>query len=156
MSIYLWLRWLHILAVFGFLLMHGPSVSAAFLVGRTRESSRLAALADASKATVRVAYIPLLIAIVTGVALGFLGGWWRSGWMWASVAVLVAVITWMGFRGTLPAIRLREALDQLHREGSAAGELIEARIRGIRPLELTAVGAVSMVVLLWLMAFKPF
>lgn len=165
MNLYQWLRWLHILSVFAYLLLHGPSLAIVFFIHRTREPSRIAAMLDVSKDTARIARIPLLLIIGTGLTMGFLGGWWRFGWIWAALGIVIITIVWMVARGMVPMFGLRAALGQGYYKDNkpvlgtgvpSPPEVIEAAMRNVHSLELTLVGAIALGVLLWLMVFKPF
>lgn len=165
MNVYQWQRWLHILSVFAYLLLHSPSLAMVFFVGRTRDPARMTALLDVSRDTAKMARIPLLLIIATGINMGFLGGWWRLGWIWAALGILIVTIVWMVLRGLLPIYGLRAALGQGYYKDNkpvpgtgvpGPPEVIEAAMRNVHTFELTVVGVVAIAALLWLMVFKPF
>jgi hypothetical protein len=165
MSLYQLLRWLHILSVFAYLLLHGPSLAMAFFIRGTREPTRMTTLLDLSKDTARIARIPLLFIMATGLTMGFLGGWWRMGWIWAAFGILIVTVVWMVARGLMPIFELRSALGQgYYKDGKpfpgtgvpGPPEVVEAAMRNVHTFELTASGVVALAALLWLMVFKPF
>src|SRR5690242_16866190 len=96
MSLYRWLLLLHLTGLSTFLVAHGFSAAAAYgLRGRASVAESRLLLRLSRRADIPT-YIGLLVVVVTGVWMGFLGGWWGRPWLWASVAVLVAVLVVMG------------------------------------------------------------
>ena len=166
LSPYVWILYLHIGSVFGFLFMHGPSAAAAFAMRRTRDPARLEALVDISKFWVRASFVFLLLIIISGIGLGFMGNWWGKVWIWLSIAIFLALMVLMHIRGTRKFYGVRRALGQEYLQGwftilPGTGVLAEPnelnwRLRAIRPWELTVTSVVLLAVLLALMLFKPF
>jgi len=164
-SQYAWILYLHIGSVFAFLLLHGPSAAVTFAVRRTRDPIQLAFLVDLSKVWTRLSSIPLVLVLITGIILGFMGTWWRQGWIWAALIAFLAAWILMNLRGTRKLYGLRWAIGQeylhgirlVHGTGIVASRTeLRARTRAIRPWELTTSAAILLAVLLVLMMFKPF
>src|SRR5206468_4272336 len=94
MTLYVGLKALHLLGLATFLFAHGVSGGTAFALrgpisAATRRWLRLSMVAN------MVADPALLVVIVTGVWMAFLGSWWGRGWIWAAIVVLVALIAAM-------------------------------------------------------------
>ena len=142
-SLYTWLLFVHLTAVAVFLLAHGVSAAASFLIRGQGGDSRPAL--KLSQKSVFVAYPALLVVVITGVWMGFLGSWWGHGWIWAGIVVLVAT---MGAMSALsrPYYQAREAGD----------EQVAAFVAKTRPVALLWIGAVGLLMLLALMTLKPF
>jgi hypothetical protein len=164
-SFYAWILYLHVGSVFTFLLLHGPSAAVSFAVRRTRDPNQLGFLVDLSKVWTRLSTIPLVLILITGIVLGFMGSWWRQGWIWAALIVFLAIWIVMNLRGTRKLYGIRSAIGQeylqgirpVHGTGIVASQTeLNARTRAIRPWELTASAAILLAVLLVLMMFKPF
>ena len=161
---YRWIVYLHILAVFIFLLAHGGSASAVFRIRRETERSRLAALLDLSSAGLGLGYASLLVLLIAGIILGFVGHWWGQGWIWTSLILLVLTLVGMYIRSSMPMNRLRQAAGLPYFDGRraqpaatpASDEVIRAAAAGMRPIEVAAMGVVPIAIILWLMMFKPF
>jgi hypothetical protein len=161
---YRWLVFVHVLAAFVFLLAHGGSASVAFRLRRESERARLAALLDMSGASQGVMYGCLLVLLIAGIVLGFLGGWWRLGWIWASLALLVVTAIGMYVRASIPFNRIRQAAGLAYFDGrraqpasSPAGDqALRSAVAAIRPFEVATIGVVPIALILWLMMFKPF
>ena len=139
---------MHVLSAFLYLLAHGGSVAVAFRVRRETSAERVRALLDMSRSTVAIANYMFLATIVCGIALGFLGHWWSSGWLWLSIVILVLVLMVMG-RAAAPYFR------RIRGRESTADELAEALESG-NPAAITALSIGGWAVIVWLMLFKPF
>lgn len=161
---YRWLVYIHILAVFIFLLAHGGSASVTLRLRRETDRSRIAALLDLSSASLGVMYLSLLVLLVAGIILGFLGKWWGLGWIWVSLALLVLMAAAMYVRASIPFHRVRQAaglpyFDGRRTQPAAApsnDEVVRAAAAAIRTAEVTVTGVVPIAIILWLMMFKPF
>jgi hypothetical protein len=76
---YQWIVFVHILAVFGFLLAHGATAAVSFKVRGAREIARVRALLDLSRGVTPVGNVSLLVLLAAGIGLGFRGNWWGQG-----------------------------------------------------------------------------
>ena len=106
-------------------------------------------LLRASIQSAAVFYPALVVIVVTGVWMGFAGNWWRTGWIWAGIATPVAVIVIMSAM-SVPYHKARDAAN------SKPPAEIEPMLKRARPLELAMVGAIGLLILFFLMVFKPF
>ena len=150
---YSWVIFLHVLSVLGFLLAHGSSAAVMVRLRSECEPARIQALLDLSQAVSGLMNASALLLLITGIAGGFMGAWWGRGWIWASLALLIAVGLVMSVMGRLYFERLRRALVQAPDARPAA--LTAARDSG-QPVLLAAVGLGGLVIITWLMWFKPF
>ena len=161
---YRWIVFLHILSAFGFFLAHGMATTMAFRLRHERVVGRVQALLTASQSTMPALMLSLLAILVTGVALGFMAGWWRFGWIWTSLGLLVVMTVWMGWYAVRFYAPIRRAAGLPYREGNqerAAGEPLGeeeiAHLVGLTsPQMLFLVGLGGWAVILYLMMFKPF
>ena len=160
---YRWVVYLHILAAFMFILMHGASAMVGLRLRKERNLDRVRALLDLSTAYLGGTYGALLMLLGAGVVAGFLGKWWGQAWIWVSLGVLIALMAAMYALGTSFYTRVRKAAGTEYMENykphppvAPAPAELEALLRSRRPEVLTAVGVVGLAVLLWLMVFKPF
>ena len=148
-SLYVWLKFLHLVGLGAFLLGHGVSAGSSLVLRGPLPDTARAALLQLSIRAYSAAGPGLLLLIVTGVWMGFLGSWWRSGWIWAAIVVFVATIVAMSAQ-SVPYHKARDPAGK-----NAAGE-VETELRRARPLVLVAIGSVGLLALLFLMVFKPF
>lgn len=158
-----WLVFAHILGAFTFVLAHGVSMFVALRVRNERDQARVAALLDLSKSAVTIAAFAVLFLLLTGIAAGFVGSYWGQRWIWASIAILVLLWGYMSFRGTRYHDDVRHAVGSVglyDKKGTepppADPAALAALLASQRALELAAVGGIGLVVILYLMAFKPF
>jgi hypothetical protein len=151
--------------VFGFLLAHGSSAVVAFRLRGEREPSRVAALLDLSSSSLALLYGSLLLLLGTGIVAGFLGHWWRQGWIWTGLGLLVGLMIAMYASASTYYDRVRQAVGvqtySQKRKGIAPGpqaapEEIDTLLRSLRPFIVAAIGGAGLLVILWLMMFKPF
>ncbi len=161
---YHWLVFFHVLSAFTFMMAHGVSANVAFKLRGETNRERIAALLDVSLAYQGFMYFSLLIMLLTGIWLGFLGEWWGYGWIWVSLALFVLEFLAMWAMGTIPFGRVRRAAGLPYFEGGkmrearppADPEEIAAQAAAIKPLPIALVGYGGLVVILWLMVLKPF
>lgn len=150
---YRWIVFFHVAAGFLFALAHGTSLMVAFQLRRERELLRLRALLDLSGASINLMYAALGILLVAGIAAGFVGKWWGRGWIWAALILLFLITGAMYARGTNYYRRVREATGP--DQPASPGEL-DRLLKSGRPFELAAIGYGGLLMILWLMMFKPF
>lgn len=156
--------YLHVAGVFIFLLAHGGSANAALQMKRERNPDRLRALLDLSVWSYVGMYTGLLLLLITGIVAGLMGNYWGRGWIWASIVVFVALLVFMGVYGSMFYGRVRTAVglkpyrrtDQMPLGEVASEQELDALLNANRPLILTAIGIGGLLVILWLMMFKPF
>jgi len=146
-TLYVWLRFLHIFGVATFLFAHGVSGGAAFAL-RGPVSAHTRTLLRLSERSSFIANAGLILLLATGVWMTFAGSWSGRVWPWAAVVVLLAVAAFMGFI----------ANPYRYARGAAAGpdDALAEHLRRTRPMLALWVGAIGLVVLLVLMIFKPF
>ncbi len=146
-SLYAWLRFLHLVGLAAFLISHGVTAGVSLaLRGHVTQASR--GLLRLSLWSGAVAFPALVLLIVTGVWMAFAGHLWGRGWIWASIVVFVAVVAAMGFI----ANGYRAARDAAKESDEVLGE----RLGQTRPMAAVWIGSIGLLVLLYLMVFKPF
>jgi hypothetical protein len=157
------LIFLHVSSVLLFVLVHGASAVIAFRLRSERDPARVAALLDASRMATNswVMIVGLVGFLITGIWLGFLGGFWGKWWLWLSIAVLVIVIGGMTPMGALKLRRARVAYGLPTGRGTeppAAADLALAQqeLQSWNPVPIAALGGIGLLVVLYLMIVKPF
>jgi hypothetical protein len=160
--VYLTMVFLHILGVIVFALAHGTSIAVSFRLRKERDHSRIAALLDVSSWSTSLMYLGLLLIIVPGIVLGFLGGFWGTWWLWVSIVLLVLVMGAMYGIATPYYLGLRAATGATVKESAqrraaalATDELVGSLATSWRPTALALVGGVGLAVILWLMIAQP-
>jgi len=151
-----WWVFLHVAGVFGFLMSHGVSAYAVLKLRTERDPARVSHLMELSASSVGFMWNSIGLLLLGGIAAGFTGHFWGQGWIWAAIVVLLIVIVAMFAMATNWSARLRTIASAM-REGTEAVSQpqFEEILRSSRPLAIAAIGTVGLLVLLWLMIFKP-
>jgi hypothetical protein len=161
---YPWIVLLHVAGAFLFVISHGASAWAVIALRRETDPGRIRALADLSSASLTVMYVGLLLLLVGGVWAGIAGDWFRFGWIWAALALFVAVSVGMYAIATPYFKRLRIALGQrvmgMPKDAPDPLPLVDGEIAAVAAAApaslLVTVGVGGLLVILWLMVVKPF
>ncbi len=164
MFLYNWIVYIHVAGALGFVMAHGVSASVAFALRRERSLERVRALLELSANSYGLMYFALLVILVSGVITAFLGGFWSRGWIWASLGLLIAISAVMGMLGGRYYGEARKAAGlPYHERGQAfpalptrSPEAVEACLTKANPVLLAAIGFGGLLVIVWLMMFKPF
>lgn len=142
----------HVVSIFVFLLAHGVSAGVMFWAKRESEPTTLRSLLKLSESSVNIMFGAGLLILASGVVAGFSGNHWTAGglWVWASLIVFLAVAFAMTPLGRSPLNRVRDAVDA----GDATA--IASTTAALRPELVASLGVGAVVVLTWLMMYKPF
>lgn len=159
---YQFVVFLHVAGTVVFALGHGTSIAVAFRLRAEREHPRIAALLDASSWSTGLMYLGLLLIIGSGVALGFMGGYWGQWWLWVSIGVLGVVLAAMYAMAAPFYGRVRVAtggqIPEKYRarvsEADAAATLAMLATSS-KPVVMSLIGGVGLLVILWLMVAQP-
>lgn len=146
---------LHVISIFGFLLSHGASVGMAFGLKRERDPHKIRALLNLSGTSYPLMGLTLLASILFGIIAGFQGHWWRFGWIWASIALLIVILVLMYFWGSKIYGAARKAVE-LPSESPGSDENLFEILKRSNPVLLTVVGYGGYAIIAWLMMVKPF
>ena len=161
---YQWLVFAHIFGVFVFLIAHGVSSGVGFRLAKERDRERVAALLELSGSSYRGMMLGFWWILITGLLLGYFGGWWTMTWFWAALITLIVLASLMTPLAAIPYNRVRAILGlraPLRRKPlpaplSQTDADLGAALERIAPIPAAAVGMIGIAVLLWLMMFKPF
>src|SRR5262245_27375961 len=82
--LYQWIVYVHVLAVFAFLLAHGAATAITFKLRGERKIERIRTLLDLSESMAILGTVTWLVLIAAGIILGFMGNCWGHGWIWKS------------------------------------------------------------------------
>ena len=164
MEWYPWVVFVHVAAAFLFVMGHGASMWVSDQIRHEREVTRIRALLEMSSRSLGLVYGSLLTLLVAGIAAGIMGGHFSRGWIWAAIVVLVAIIVLMYGLASRYYARVREAVglrsygypkdapDPIPVSADELAALVDTRRADVIGL----VGVIGLLVLLWLMLFKPF
>jgi hypothetical protein len=163
---YRWLVFAHVLAIFVFLIAHGASAAVIFKLRGERQVERIRVLLELSRGANSVANASLVVLIIAGISLGFMGDWWSHYWIWISLGLLVLISIGMLAFGSGSLVRIRQLVqpDEPPRRKHAVqpsppvatDEQLAPLLLTTHPMLVTAIGGVGLALILWLMLFKPF
>jgi uncharacterized membrane protein len=123
-----------------------------------RDRSRITSLLEFSAKTVVMMYLSLALVVWTGFWLGFQRSFWfRQGWYWLSLALLVATGLLMWFVAKPVGARVRAACE-IRPSGvpRVSDEELAQILQSPRTHIVTAIGLAGLGAILYLMVFKPF
>lgn len=164
MDWYPWIVFVHVAAAFLFVMGHGASMWASDQIRHERDIARVRVLLEMSGRSLGLVYAALITLLIAGIVAGIMGGHFGRGWIWASIGVLVAIAVLMYALATTYYRRVREAVgirapqtpkdapDPVPVSADELAALVDSR----RPDLIGVVGLVGLLILLWLMLFKPF
>jgi hypothetical protein len=145
-AVYGWFLVAHLTALFAFMLSHGASALLSFRIESLKDSNMARMYIGLARDPVVVLSTGASLGLVlsTGISLGFFGSYWGKGWIWAVLGAAIFVTISMSVTG-------RRELDK-------ALKAIEAGSPPVRgyPQASAVVGILGLVVILWLIIFKPF
>jgi hypothetical protein len=159
-ELYPWFVFLHLVGLVVFAVCHGVSMFVAFRIRSQRNPQAIVAAMEASSAAIGPMYLGLLLLIVGGLGAAAGANLWFEPWIIASAVVLIVVVGVMYAVATPYYVRVREAVGAPVRGNpggtpSASPEELAQLLDTRRPEILLTVGAVGMLVLVWLMVLKP-
>ncbi len=151
-----WWVFLHVAGVFGFLMAHGVSVYVTLKLPKERDPGRVAQLLELSASSIGFMWNSIGLLVLGGIAAGFTGHFWGQGWIWAAIVVLVVVMAAMYAMGTTWAARLRTISGAMAGGTEAVSQQqFEEILHSRRPYTIAVIGFVGLLLILWLMIFKP-
>lgn len=154
--LYSTLLFLHIASVLWFTGGHGVAIAIGYALPRERRLERIKAYLELSRrANIHTTGPGTILIIGTGVALGYQGHWWRMGWVWLSLALLIILA---GLAMGLVAPHYRRVRALVERD-SATGEVSPDLQRCLAqhvPSLFGYAGLLSILFILAMMAYKPF
>ena len=158
-----WLVLAHVLGAFFFVAAHGVSMFASFGMRRAPSRERQLALLQLSGIGANISYIGLLLLLAGGIAAGFTGNWWGSGWIWTAIALLVVILAVMYSVATPFYGRMRAAAGLPGYADRAASfkppatpDDLDQLAQSNRPMWLALVGGIGLIAIIYLMIVKPF
>ena len=136
----------------------------SFKLRKERDMARIQALLDLSNYSLKAMYISLFLLLAAGVTAGFMGHHWGKGWIWASFGILKGMTVAIYAFATPYYARVRKAAGLPYFQGfrgrpaepAASPEELAGLLRSFWPHLIAGLGVGGLLVILWLMMFKPF
>ena len=158
--LYRWIIFLHIFGAILFFMGHGATALAMFDIQKTRKPERIRALMGLRTTQLWSFGGGSLLLIISSIALGFMGNWWRSGWVWASIILYIVIMIFMAVWGRGYYDSIEMLLDPKGEKAKKAKKpetrSLEEVLASGKTVLLTWIGVGGTAIILWLMLFKPF
>ncbi|HEY7666497.1 MAG TPA: hypothetical protein VIE12_00070 [Actinomycetota bacterium] len=154
---YQWWLLLHIVGVAGFLTAHGVSMYVLYQVRAVDlDRGRILGLLTFSGSTTMPMYVSLLLLLAGGVAAGISGQWFSYWWIWLSILVLLLTTAAM-YLVAKPYFERLKAACEVRPSGvpRVSDEELRQILRGPSTNLVAAIGGVGLLIILYLMVFKP-
>jgi hypothetical protein len=157
---YVWVVYLHIVAIFIFLIQHAAEIWVSFKLREQKEPEGIfATYAFMPNNNVRNLRITYSLIIITGITAGFITPWWRQGWMWTALGVMIVI--WIVMKRVSSSyLYAVDAIAEhaLKNSGDASAiDKFRSDLKARREPEiLSAFSLLGGLIILWLMMFKPF
>jgi len=157
---YNWIVFLHVAVIFIFLVQHAAEIIVTFKVRQQKEPEGVFAtyafMPDNNTRNLRITYS---LIIVTGAVAGFMVPWWRQGWMWSALGVMIVIWIVMRRIGSQYLYAVDAITDRAlkHMDDESALDKFRSELKARREPEIMTITAgLGMLIILWLMMFKPF
>jgi len=160
MDMYNWVVFLHVAVIFIFLIQHAAEIFVTFKLREQKEPEGIFAtysfLLNNNSRNLRITYS---LIIITGAVAGFMSPWWKLGWMWTALGVMVilwiVMNRWGGNYLTAVDAITEQALK--NKDDESVIQKFRQDLKSRREPEImTITSVIGMFIILWLMMFKPF
>lgn len=157
---YNWVVYLHVAVIFIFLIQHAAEILVTFKLREQKEPEGVfttyAFMLDNNSRNLRITYS---LIIVTGMAAGFISTWWRQGWMWTALGVMIVIWIIMSRVGSNYLYAVDAITDHAlkNKDDTSAIDKFRSDLKARREPEImTITSVIGGAIILWLMMFKPF
>jgi len=157
---YNWVVYLHVTVIFIFLIQHAAEIIVTFKLREQKEPEGIFAtyafMPDNNSRNLRITYS---LIIVTGAVAGFMSTWWKQGWMWSALGMMILI--WVVMTRVAPNyLNAVDAITDLalkNRDDKSAIDKFRSDLKARREPEImTVTSVIGGLIILWLMMFKPF
>lgn len=157
---YNWVVYLHVTVIFIFLVQHAAEIIVTFKLREQKEPDGIFAtysfMPDNNSRNLRITYS---LIILTGAVAGFMSVWWRQGWMWTALGVMILIWIVMRRIGSQYLYAVDAITEQAlkNKDDQSVIEKFRRDLKSRREPEImTITSVIGMLIILWLMMFKPF
>ena len=157
---YNWVVYLHVTVIFIFLIQHAAEIIVTFKLREQKEPEGVFAtysfMPNNNSRNLRITYS---LIIVTGAVAGFMSVWWRMGWMWTALGVMILIWIVMRRIGSQYLYAVDAITEQAlkNKDDQSVIEKFRQDLKSRREPEImTITSLIGMLIILWLMMFKPF
>lgn len=155
--LYEWLLFGHILAVAALLINHGVSMYVLYAIRGQTDRQKILDLITLSGRSILPMYLSIGLIVVFGFLLALELNVLSAWWIWLSVLILLVVIGLMSATAKPYFARVKEACE-LRPSGvpRVSDEELQQILHSGRTNTITAIGAIGLIAIFYLMIFKPF
>jgi hypothetical protein len=160
MDMYKWIVFLHISIIFIFLIQHAAEISVTFKLRKQEQPDGIFAaysfLPHNNSRNLRITYS---LIIITGAVAGLISPWWKVGWMWTALGTMIVIWIVMNRFGGRYLNAVDAIMDQAlkNKNDTSVIQIFRSKLKARREPEImTVTSVVGMLIILWLMIFKPF
>jgi len=157
---YKWIVYLHVTVIFIFLIQHAAEILVTFRLRQQKEPDGVftaySFMLDNNTRNLRITY---LLIIITGIAAGFISTWWRQGWMWTALSVMIVIWIVMHRVGSNYLTAVDAIADHAlkNKDDTSTIDKFRSDLKARREPEImTVTSVIGGLFILWLMMFKPF
>src|SRR5262245_57894299 len=139
---YNWVVYLHVTAVFVFLVQHAADILVTFKLRQQTEPEGIyATYSFMLNNNVRNLRITYAVIIVTGAIAGVITPWWKQGWMWAALGMMILI--WIVMKRLAPvyltAVDTVAGEAMKNKADPTAAEKFKSALKARREPELMAI-----------------
>jgi hypothetical protein len=157
---YNWVVFLHVTIIFIFLIQHAAEIIVTFKLREQKEPEGIFAtysfMPDNNSRNLRITYS---LIIITGMIAGFMSTWWKQGWMWTALGVMIVIWIVMNRVGGSYLTAVDAITDYVvkNKDDTSAIDKFRNDLKARREPEImTVTSVIGGLIILWLMMFKPF
>jgi len=152
---YQWFVFTHLVGLVLFVFAHGASAFASYQIRALRDPMAIGGYLTLSRQAIGAAYVGLIVLIIGGAGAATVNNLWGQPWVWGSVIVLVLVLVGMYAVGSRYYMNLRKMLLGSEGRPAISEQDLAAYLNSRVPDALGGIGALGLLVLIWLMVLKP-
>ena len=157
---YNWVVFLHVTMIFIFLIQHAAEIIVTFKLREQKEPEGIfttySFMPDNNSRNLRITYS---LIIITGMIAGFMSTWWKQGWMWTALGVMIVIWIVMNRVGGSYLTAVDGITDYAlkNKDDPSAIDKFRNDLKARRePEMMTVTSVIGGLIILWLMMFKPF
>ncbi len=157
---YAWVVFLHVTVVFVFLVQHAVEIFVTYKLREQKDYEGIEVtysfMLNNNSRNLRITYS---LIVLTGAVAGFMSTWWKQGWIWTALGIMLLIWAVMrrfggNYLNAVDAITERAIRNKAD---PSSLEKFRTDLKARREPEImTGTSVIGVLIILWLMMFKPF